>query len=167
MLVLAVAAAALPQTAKAASCKTYHTVQKGEKTGTIARKYGVKWIEIAAANDLERPTKLVVGDQLCIPFKFSVSLKNTLAVSNVNNLIKITASDFKEDGKYYVRVRDITSGVGKWYKIGMFKVLRNKTLSGKYLLPKQLKSSIYFEVCLKNGTTNEVICQNVRHYFRE
>ncbi len=167
LLILVVAAAALPQTAMAASCKAYYTVQKGDKTGTIVRMYGVKWIEIAAANDLERPTKLVVGDQLCIPFKHSVSLKNNIAVSNVNNLIKITASDFKENGKYYVRVRDITSGAGKWYKIGTFKALRNKTVWGKYLLPKQLKSSIYFEVCLKNATSNEVVCKNVRHFFRE
>jgi LysM repeat protein len=167
LLVLVVAAAALPQTAKAASCKVYHTVQKGDKTGTIARMYGVKWIEIAAANDLERPTKLVIGDQLCIPFKHSVSLKNSIVVTNVNNLIKIKASDFKENGKYYVRVRDITSGAGKWYKIGTFKALRNKTVWGKYLLPKELKSSIYFEVCLKNATNNEVVCKNVRHFFRE
>ncbi len=167
LLVLVLAAAALPQSAQAASCKAYHTVQKGDKTGTIARMYGVKWIEIAAANDLERPTKLVVGDQLCIPFKHSVSLKNNVAVSNVNNVIKITASDFNETGKYYVRVRDISSGAGKWYKIGTFKALRNKTNQAKYLLPKELKSSIYFQVCLKNSTSDEVICKNVRHFFRE
>lgn len=167
MLVLAVVAAALPQSAQAASCKVYYTVQKGDKTGTIARDYGVKWIEIAAANGLERPYKLTVGEQLCIPFKYSVSLKNTLAASNVNNLVKVTASDFQQDGKYYVKVRDITSGAGKWYKIGNLKVLKNRTNIGKFLLPKQLNSSIYFEVCLKNATNDEVYCKDVRHIFKQ
>jgi LysM repeat protein len=167
LLVLVVVAAALPQPAQAASCKVYYTVQKGDKTGAIARTYGVKWIEIAAANDLERPYKLTEGDQLCIPYRFSVSLKNKIAASNVNNLVKVTASNFQQDGKYYVKVRDITSGPGKWYKIGDLKVIKNRTATGKYLLPKQLNSSIFFEVCLKNGTTNDVYCQNIRHIFRQ
>jgi hypothetical protein len=167
LLVLAVMAAVLPQRAQAASCKAYYTVKKGDKTGEISRMYGVKWIEIAAANDLERPYKLTEGQQLCIPFKYSVSLKNNLAASNVNNLVKVTASDFQENGKYYVKVRDITSGAGKWYKIGNLKVIKNRTVTGKYLLPRQLNSSIVFEVCIKNGTTNDVFCKNVRHIFRQ
>lgn len=167
LLVIAVLAATLPGQAMAASCQAYYTVQRGDKTGTIARHFGVKWIEIAAANDLEKPYKLTEGEQLCIPFKYSVSLKNNIAVYNVNNLIKVSASDFQENGKYYVKVRDITSGPGKWYKIGNMKVGKNKTVTGKYLLPKELKGSIYFQVCLKNATSNEVICQNARHIYRD
>jgi len=166
ILVLAVIAAALPQQVNAASCKAFHTVQKGDKTGTIARMYGLKWIEIAAANNLSRPYELVEGQQLCIPFKFSVSLKNNLSVQSVNNLVRITASDFPASGSYYVKVRDITSGQGQWYKLGNLKINKNRTVTSDYLLPKQLNSSIFFQVCLKNGTDNELICKNVRHIFK-
>jgi murein DD-endopeptidase MepM/ murein hydrolase activator NlpD len=166
ILVLAVMAAALPQQVNAASCKTIHTVQKGDKTGTIANKYGLKWIEIAAANNLSRPYELEVGQQLCIPFKFSVSLKNNIAVWNVNNLIRITASDFPASGSYYVKVRDITAGPGQWYKLGNMKINKNRTVTSDFLLPKQLNSSTVFQVCLKNGTDNELICKNVRHIFK-
>jgi len=166
IIVLAMIAAALPQQVNAASCKAFHTVQKGDKTGTIARMYGLKWIEIAAANNLSRPYELEEGQQLCIPFKFSVSLKNNLSVQNVNNLVKITASDFPASGSYYVKVRDITAGQGQWYKLGNMKINRNRTVTSEYLLPKQLSSSIFFQVCLKNGTDNDLICKNVRHIFK-
>lgn len=166
ILVLALISAALPQQVNAASCKAYHTVQKGDKTGTIARTYGLKWIEIAAANNLSKPYNLEEGQQLCIPFKYSVSLKNNIAVRNTNNLIKITASDFPTSGSYYVKVRDITSGEGSWYKLGNMKINKNRTVTSEYLLPKQLNSSIFFQVCLKNGTNNDVFCKNVRHIFK-
>jgi LysM repeat protein len=166
ILVLAVIAAALPQQVNAASCKTFHTVQKGDKTGTIARMYGLKWIEIAAANNLSRPYELEEGQQLCIPFKYSVSLKNNIAIRNVNNLVRITASDFSTSGSYYVKVRDITAGPGQWYKLGNMKINKNRTVTSDYLLPKQLNNSIVFQVCLKNGTDNELICKNVRHIFQ-
>ncbi len=166
ILVLAVIAAALPEQVNAASCKAYHTVQKGDKTGTIAHMYGLKWIEIAAANNLSRPYVLEEGQQLCIPFKFSVSLKNNLSVWNVNNLVKITASDFPASGSYYVKVRDITAGPGQWYKLGNLKIKQNRTVTSEYLLPKQLNSSTFFQVCLKNGTSNELFCKNVQHIFK-
>lgn len=166
ILVLAVISAALPQQVSAASCKAYYTVQKGDKTGTIARMYGLKWIEIAAANNLSKPYGLEEGQQLCIPFKHSVTLKNNITVRNMNNLIKITAADFPTAGSYYVKVRDITAGPGKWYKLGNMKISQNRAVTREYLLPKQLNSSIFFQVCLKNGTTNELICQNVPHIFK-
>lgn len=166
ILILVVISAALPEQVNAASCKAYYTVQQGDKTGTIARMYGLKWIEIAAANNLSRPYVLEEGQRLCIPFKYSVSLKNNIAVWNVNNLIKITASDFPASGSYYVKVRDITSGQGPWYKLGNMKINKNRTVTSEYLLPKQLNSSIFFQVCLRNGTTNEQFCKNVRHIFK-
>jgi hypothetical protein len=166
ILILAVISAAFPQQGFAASCQAYYKVQKGDKTGTIARMYDLKWIEIAAINNLSRPYELSEGQLLCIPFKQSVSLKNNVTISNINNSIKITAADFRTSGSYYVKVRDITSGQGKWYKLGNMKIAKNRMVSRQYLLPKQLNSSIYFQVCLKNGTSNEVICKNVRHIFK-
>ncbi len=166
LLFLAVALAALPQSALAASCQAYYTVEKGDKTGAIAREFGVKWIEIAAANSLERPYQLTEGEQLCIPYPFSISLKNNLSVKNVNNLIKITASSFTTPGNYYVKVRDVTAGPGDWYKIGKMKVPVSRAVTSSFLLPKDLKGATFLQVCLKNGTTDDLICQTVRHIYR-
>ena len=165
IMVLGILVAALPQSVQAASCQVYYTVKKGDKTGTIARQYGVKWIEIAAANNLEKPYTLTEGQVLCIPFKYSVSLKNNIVIKSNNDLIKITASDFSNTGNYYVKVRDITAGPGAWYKIGKMKVPANKEVIANYQLPSALRSAIVMQVCLKNGTSNDVICKNVRHIF--
>jgi LysM repeat protein len=165
VIVLGVLLVALPQPAQAASCQAYYTVKKGDKTGTIAREYGVKWIEIATANNLNKPYKLTEGQQICIPYKFSVSLKNNLVVKNVNNLLKITASDFSNTGNYYVKVRDITAGPGSWYKIGKMKVPANKEVTASFQLPNDLRSALVMQVCLKNGTDDELICKTVRHIF--
>jgi LysM repeat protein len=165
IMVLGILVAALPQSVQAASCQVYYTVKKGDKTGTIARQYGVKWIEIATANNLEKPYTLAEGQQLCIPFKYSVSLKNNIVVKNDNNLIKITASDFSHTGNYYVKVRDITAGPGAWYKIGKMRVPANKEVSSSFQLPGALRSALVMQVCLKNGTDDELICQTVRHIF--
>jgi LysM repeat protein len=165
IMMLGILLSTLPQPVQAASCQVYYTVKKGDKTGAIARQYGVKWIEIAAANKLEKPYTLTEGQQLCIPFKYSVSLKNNIVVKNVNNLIKVTASDFSNTGNYYVKVRDITAGPGAWYKIGKMKVPANKEVTSSFQLPGALRSALVMQVCLKNGTDDELICQTVRHIF--
>lgn len=166
IMVLSVALATLPQPVQAASCQAYHTVKKGDKTGVIANAYGVKWIEIAAANNLQKPYKLVEGQQLCIPFRLSVSLKNNLAVQSINNLIKISASNFQNGGNYDVKVRDVTSAAGEWYKIGKMKVSTHQKVTSRYTLPGVLKSAIYLQVCLKNGTNNDLFCQTIRHVVK-
>lgn len=166
IMILVVVLAALPQPAQAASCQAYHTVKKGDKTGAIANAYGVKWIEIAAANNLQKPYKLVEGQRLCIPFRQSQVLNNKLAVQSINNLIKITTSNFQNGGSYYVKVRNVTAGAGEWYKIGKMKVSANQKVTSYYLLPGGLRSAVYLQVCLKNGTNNDLFCQTVRHVVK-
>lgn len=166
LLVLAVIAAALPQPVAAASCMTYYTVKAGDKTGKISRNFDVKWIEIAKANNLERPYELQVGQRLCIPFKYSVSLKGNINVRSVNNLIQITAAGFPNKGSYTVKVRDVTLSAGDWYKLGKLSIKKNTSSKGDYILPKALKGAIYLEVCIKNGTTDHVVCKTVAHRYK-
>jgi LysM repeat protein len=165
-LILAIVAAALPQPVKAASCMKYYTVKEGEKRGEIAAKFDVKWIEIAKANDLEAPYELEAGQVLCIPFPYSVTLKNNLAVRSINNSIRVSASDFPKKSSYTVKARDITNGPGEWYELGKLKVKSASTATGSYILPKALRSSIYLQVCLKEGTTDKLTCKTVRHTFQ-
>jgi hypothetical protein len=167
LLILTVLVAALPYQAQAASCMKYYTVKKGDKKGTIASEYDVKWIEIAQANNLADNYQLGVGDVLCIPFPYSVTLKNNLTVRSINNLVRVTASDLQNKGSYTVRVRDITNGPGDWYKLGKMKVSKDKTATADFILPKELRSSIYLQVCVKNVTTDKAVCKPVRHGFSQ
>ena len=166
-LLLAILVAALPHQAQAASCMKYYTVQKGDKKGTIAKEYDVKWIEIAQANSLSSDYTPSEGDVLCIPFPYSVTLKNNLTVKSINNLVRVTASDFPNKGNYYIRVRDITTGPGDWYKLGRMKIDKEKSSTADFTLPKDLRSAIYLQVCVKHPTTDKAVCKLVRHQFSQ
>ncbi len=48
------------------SAPVYHVVQRGETLGTIARRYGVTWQELAAANNIPNPNRILAGQQLVI-----------------------------------------------------------------------------------------------------
>jgi len=37
---------------------------------------------------------------------------------------------------------------------------------GSYELPKDLRSAVYLQVCLKNGTTDNVVCRTTRHIIQ-
>lgn len=54
-----------------------HVVASGESLGTIARKYGIKVGELAAANNITDPAKIRVGQPLVIPAGKSGVTKNT------------------------------------------------------------------------------------------
>jgi LysM repeat protein len=54
-----------------------HVVQPGETLGAIARKYQVKFGELAAANGITDPAKIKVGQELVIPGFKAVGGKST------------------------------------------------------------------------------------------
>jgi LysM repeat protein len=45
----------------------YYTVQPGDTLNIIARKFGITWTDIAAANNITDPNHITVGQQLVIP----------------------------------------------------------------------------------------------------
>lgn len=53
----------------ASTCQTQHLVQRGETLAKIAQRYNVKWTDIATANNLSNPNRIVAGTYLCIPIK--------------------------------------------------------------------------------------------------
>jgi len=161
-MLLAVMATALPQPALAKTpCDYYYKVKDGDTTPKIAHTFGLKWKEIALANNIKDPSKLKVGQILCIPPKAYTT--ETTFVTVIGRRIQITASGFSTKNVFYVKVRDGSVGLGGWYKIGTFKIDKNKKVTDTYSLPKELSHALYVTVCLKNATTDELICRTVVH----
>jgi LysM repeat protein len=61
------AAVSVPSSVTTSSGATYHTVQPGEYLSNIAARYGVSWLEIAAANSIYNPDTVYAGQRLLIP----------------------------------------------------------------------------------------------------
>ena len=171
VLVLTLFLAALPQPAQAATCRTYHYVRAGDTTVSIAQTYGLKWREIADANNLDYPYDLDVGDRLCIPPKDNNNDdddENTtefkLGITATHTAISVTVSglDVKK-AVFNVRIRNASTGVGGWVKLGRLKAVKKKTTKMVFSVPAEFRSTLYIQVCLKNMTTDELDCRTVVH----
>ena len=164
-LVLSMVAAALPQPAEAAVvCASYYTVKAGDTTVSIAQAFGMKWRKIAEANKLTYPYNLKVGQKLCIPdVNASTSESGTVSVVVRGMNVTVTASKFTARSVFYIKARAGTASVGGWYKLGMLKVNKNTTKTVLYTLPTALKTTSLITVCLKEATTDELICRTVVH----
>jgi hypothetical protein len=166
LLALTWALAALPQPARAATCARYHLVRAGDTTASIAHTYKLKWREIAQANNLVYPYNLKVGQRLCIPTTSTTSAAATAAdrlkmnVRATGHTLTITVTS-SEKAAFYVRVRDAGVGVGGWYKLGILRAKKNTSTSASFSLPRPLWDKLYLQVCLKNGTTDELACRTV------
>lgn len=176
LLALAVLAASVPQPAAAATCATYYTVQEGDTTVKIAKSHGVKWREIAIANKIKYPyDDFEVGQQLCIPPK-STSSSNSSSSSNTNentntvkaqvsvsisgNRLVITVSKLVKKSVFYVKVREASVGVGGWEKVGTLKAPKTDAKTISLTLPDEFRNDTYLNVCLKDMTTDELICRS-------
>ncbi len=185
LLTLAFVAGAFPHNASAAvKCVAYYTVKEGDTTPKISHVHGLKWRDIADANDLERAWKPEEGVRLCIPAGGSVStstdeestgLTTTTSVPSdsrgkftaevYGNRIYITTTNFANRRAYYLKVRDAEESIGGWEKLGSFKASKNTTETRLYTLPKDLRDAFYLDVCLKNATTDDLVCNTVLHLY--
>lgn len=176
---LALVVGAFPQDAQAAvKCVAYYTVQEGDTTPKISHTFKLKWREIADANDLERAWKPVSGTYLCIPEggssetgSKSSGLSTTTKVPSDSKAsftaqvggrrVTVNLSDFTKKQVFFVKVRDAAQNVGGWTKIGTFRIPKSTTSSKVFQLPDSLRSKLYIDVCLKNASTDELICRTV------
>lgn len=170
LLIVALISAALPAPARAVTCVRYHTVKSGETTSKIAHTYGLKWGEIAKANDLEYPYNLKTGQKLCIPPSASDKTDNAsnaddlkMTAKSSGNTVSITIKGLSTKTSYFVRVRDGTASVRGWYKLGVMRAKKNTSATASFSLPKELRNTLYLQVCLKNGTTDELACRTIIH----
>lgn len=159
-----------PKPAQAAACATYHWIQDGDTTSSIAKTYGITWKEIAETNYLKEPYVLREGVRLCIPeiretaAIYKTATKGKISVMVIDNRVYIVASGFPDKGGYNVRVRDPEHREAGFTKIGTMKVPERKTVRGYFDLPAKFTDAEKLTVCIKNGTTDKVICQSVPHW---
>jgi hypothetical protein len=174
VMTIALLMAFLPQSAQAATCVAYYVVQEGDTTPKIAHTYGLKWREIAKANDMDPGDKLVVGDRLCIPDGAdsspatgggtSIFLPETddnarFTVSISAGKIYLNLSRFSISHTYLVKVRDAQVGVGGWEKLDKVKIKKTTTYNLVMNVPKDLRTELYLNVCLKDLSSDELVCR--------
>ena len=182
LFVFVLIAGSFPQNASAATtCRTYYVVQDGDTTPKLSHTFDLKWREIADANELPYTWKPVAGTKLCIPGEESSDSSSSVSSSPSTSIpedsnasysakvvgknVYITMSNYSKKQAYYVKVRDGTAWIGGWEKIGTVKVPKKTTVSKRFTLPQDLKGAIYIDVCLKNATTDSLVCRTVLHYY--
>lgn len=181
LLLLALLAAALPQAAHAQTqtiCRTYHLVREGNTKPFIANTYGVKWKEIAAANDLNVEAKPEVGSQLCIPEVSNDEEKDVVTrgpkklvsqpddesraiieITTSGGQIRIHTDNFNNDHVYLAKAR-AADGTSGWYRLGIISVPEDDSKNSSFNIPQDLRSESGFHVCLKDQTTDELVCRS-------
>lgn len=174
VMTIALLMAFLPAPAQAATCVAYYIVQEDDTTPKIAHTYGLKWREIAEANDLEPGDKLVVGTRLCIPpgadsspatgggtstFLPETDKNARFNLSISGNKIYLSLSRFTINHTYLVKVRDAHVGIGGWEKLEKVKIKKSTTYNLVMTVPKDLRDTLYLSVCLKDLSSDELICR--------
>jgi hypothetical protein len=169
LMVLTFLAASLPQQAQAqANCRTIHIVREGDTKPFIAHTYDLRWREIADANDVNRADKVTVGQQLCIPEGDDDERPNrpagdsdaTYSLTISGGRIFISLSKFSQNYVYLVKARGANVGAGGWYNLGRIQVSRNQDFSTSFTVPNDLRDVQFISVCLKDQSTDELICRN-------
>jgi hypothetical protein len=168
ILAVAIMALVQAQPVRAVTCAYYHTIKNTDTTTIIAKTYDLKWRVIADTNGLEYPYELFVGERLCIPPKGAVVSTTTLEdgvlnITVVGDRITIYTSKFTDRYFFNARIRSGTAYIGGWYKLGMVRVNKKTEQKFTFTLTSKLKSERYFTVCLKETSTDDMICRTVVH----
>jgi murein DD-endopeptidase MepM/ murein hydrolase activator NlpD len=175
-LVLAIVAGTLPARVQAAdlqvTCASHYTVVSGDTLSAIADKYSLTVLELASANDLKDPYPLYVGQSLCIPASSSSSSSSNSSSSSTStatsakftvtrdgNYITIKVNNLPKKSVYYVKIDDAKDRIYKWIKIGLVRMGKNTAITKTIKLPRGARGTDTFNICLKNGTTDALYCE--------
>src|SRR3990172_1937525 len=89
----------------AATCKQWHTVQRGEYLSAIARMYRTDWRTLAELNNLKDPNKIYPGQKLCV----STTGSGTVVVPGNSGSVRVYAYRVKEDMSVTLRGKNFTT----------------------------------------------------------
>jgi hypothetical protein len=171
-MILAFIGAAFPQASVLAAdsnCQDTYTVKSGDYLIKIANQYsGINYLDIADANSIESPYVVVPGQKLCIPYKSStgtstgtgtsVSTPGNITVTRRGDKLTVSAVNLQKSATYFVKADDANKAGYGWFRLGVFHTDSNREGDGTYILPSELENATAFIICLKNVTTDDLIC---------
>jgi LysM repeat protein len=180
IMILAFSGASLPQMAASAAdddvlCQDTYTVQSGDWLVKIAAKYtGITYLDIANANDLEAPYTLTAGRELCIPKKgatgstggsgspgTSTGTGGQIVVEERSgDRIRVTVTNLGRNSSYFVKVDNADKSATEWFRVGLLKTDGDREGEDTFDLPEELEKAKSFNVCLKNTSNDDLICND-------
>jgi LysM repeat protein len=172
LLILAFLAGALPirTFAAAAKCQETYIVKSSDTFRKIANAFDVRWEELAAANKMDGSYALFVGQKLCIPdSKKSVDNRKApdtkpgnFSASIQGNNLRIETTNFPKKNSFVVKIDNAGKAGYEWIKHSILRT--KKDSSGTYVLGLTGKQRDWtsINVCLKNLTTDVLICRIAR-----
>ncbi len=174
LLALALLAGVVPQVVMAApapsvsaTCAKYHTVVSGDTLSSISVTYDISIAELAAANNLTEPYTLTVGQSICIPGTAAStttttdtkSTKREFTIERQGNYLVINAANFPKKSSYVVKLKKGRMSLPMpWVKIGVLRTRKNTDVIQSFRLPKNFFDTPVIQVCLKNSTSDAVMC---------
>ena len=188
LLILTLLAVMLPQPAAAQSttqapCAVRHTVKAGETLSSIAYQYGVTYLDVAEANDLQAPYVLQIGQILCIPGgtrpqdtpkvtssttdsvgSYSITKNPNLKVYPGFSSVWVKVNRMRVTTVYNVRINN-TCQLANYITIGSLRTDKNGNYEGFFPLPKSFAFPRVVTVCIKDATTDKTTCESVYNNY--
>lgn len=172
LIMLAILLAAAPDRALAQTgCSRNYTVKSGDTLYGIALSHKVTLQALADANELKPPYTIYIGESLCIPGSTTSGSSSSgsttsskgasYTVTRVENSIVIKTQNFPANSFFNVKVDDGNERGYQWFKLGMLRIRKNTAISVEFRLPKDLRSTDMFNICMKNVVTDAVSCRRV------
>ena len=179
VLALSLASFVQPANAESGKCKFKHKVKAGETVTTIANLYGISYLEVAEANDLEPPYVIYVDQVLCIPGGTKPEEGTTPGTGETNPSNK-QKGVYVDPYYYYFYLEAVSlvhnnvynvliSKVPGWSntKITRIKTDKNGNYTGYVSLHERYPNTRMVRVCLKDVWMDDVECtefQNPYYY---
>ncbi len=167
LIVMSFSAAVFVQPAAAVVCKFRHKVEAGETVSSIAALYGISWLDIVEANNLQEPYTLQIDQRLCIPSGSQPSEggdgeDGATGGPSLDALIGLRSLLVEVNGiakNTVVNLRVGNHPSSHLLTIGRFKTDKNGHYKGYFSLPSHdYIQTRYAQVCIKNVWTDEIAC---------
>jgi len=174
LIIISIITASTPAMVNAApflkiACAFDYHIRKNDTLGKIASRHGVKSVDIVRVNSLKKPYAIYIGQTICIPNKSKEGFKDIPVVyANARAAyfvigwerkgIKIRTIDFPKNESYFVKVNDPNVGISRSEKLGTLRTGKKGVNSFNYPLPKELRDATVIHVCLKNTSTDLLLC---------
>jgi len=183
LLILTLLAVLLPQpvlaqTTTQAPCAVRHSVKAGETLSSIAELYGVTYLDVAEANDLQAPYVLQIGQILCIPGgtrpqdtpKATSSTTDSVGSNSITknpNLkiypgfssVWVKVVRMRTTNVYNVRINN-SCQLANYVTIGSLRTDKNGNYEGFFPLPRWYAYPRVVTVCIKDATTDKTTCES-------